>query len=67
MIKSKAILEVKIGERIYEFECPNDCPLGEVHDALVRMRSIVVQMMQAAQQQDELKKEEVKDANAGTT
>lgn len=50
MIKTKAIVEVKVGERTYQMECPSDAPLGEVHDALCSMVNVVVQMMQANQE-----------------
>lgn len=43
MIKSKTVLEVQIGDRIYRMDCDPDSPLGEVHDALTQMRACVVQ------------------------
>lgn len=58
MIKSKTIIEVKIGDNIYSVECPSNAQLGEVHDALVQMRFIVVNMMQAHVDQE---KKEVSD------
>jgi len=45
MIKTKSILEVKIGERIYNFECYPDSPLGECFDALSQMRGYVLNKM----------------------
>lgn len=48
MIKSKAVIEVKIGDRTYQMECPPEAPLGEVHDALCTMRYEVIQKMQEA-------------------
>lgn len=45
MIRNKTVLEVKIGERIYQMECANDSPLGEVHDALSQMKGYVIQLM----------------------
>lgn len=45
MIKSKTVLEVKIGERVYSMYCDADSPLGEVHDAVTQMRACVVQKM----------------------
>lgn len=53
MIRSKAVIEVKIGENIYSVECPSAAQLGEVHDALVQMRFIVINMMQAHADQEQ--------------
>ncbi len=53
MIKTKAFIEVKIGENIYSTECPSNAQLGEVHDALVQMRHIVINMMQAHADQEQ--------------
>jgi hypothetical protein len=53
MIKTKAVLEVKVKENIYSMECPADAPLGEVHDALVQMRQIVIGMMQFHSDQEQ--------------
>lgn len=38
-------IEIKIGERVYKFNCSPDSPLGEIHDALSSMRSHVIQLM----------------------
>ncbi len=42
MIKSKTLLEHKIGERVYEFHCDPNSPLGELHDALTVMRNFII-------------------------
>lgn len=55
MIRSKAVIEIKIGDNIYTMECPSNAQLGEVHDALVQMRSIVIGMMQSHADQDQSK------------
>lgn len=57
MIKTNAQLEVKIGERVYTLNLPSESPLGEVHDALFRMRSYVVERMNEALKADEPKAE----------
>lgn len=57
MIRSKAVIEVKYGENIYSMECPSDAKLGEVHDALVDMRNIVVGMMQSHVDRDQKENE----------
>jgi hypothetical protein len=57
MIKTKAVLEVKIKENIYSMECSSDAPLGEVHDALVQMRHIVIGMMQSHVDQEQKNKD----------
>lgn len=46
-IKSKTVLEVKVGDRVYSMECYSDSPLGEVHDALTQMKSYVVDRINA--------------------
>jgi hypothetical protein len=55
MIKTKTILEVKIGERIYEMECDPNAPLGEVHDALSSMKSYIINRMAEANKPPENK------------
>ncbi len=47
MIKSKTLLEHKIGERIYEFHCDPNSPLGELHDALTVMRNFVIEKIKS--------------------
>lgn len=46
-LKSKTILQVKTGERVYEMECYSDAPLGEVYDALLQMKAYVVDRINA--------------------
>lgn len=58
MIKQKAVLEVTIGERCYQMECYSDAPLGEVHDALSRMKGYIIQRMVEAEKATEPKKED---------
>jgi hypothetical protein len=57
MIKTKAMIEVKYGDNIYSMECPANAKLGEVHDALVDMRNIVVGIMQSHIDQDQKENE----------
>ena len=49
MIKQKIVLEVKIGERIYELDCSPDSPLGEIHDALSSMKFMIIEKMKDAE------------------
>lgn len=51
MIKHNTILEVKIGERIYQFECSPESPLGELHDALHQMKSFIIQKIVDAEKE----------------
>lgn len=44
-VKDKKSLEVKIGERVYAFDCDPSSPLGEIHDALCQMKSFVINKM----------------------
>ena len=57
MLKTGAQLEVKIGERVYSLNLPSEAPLGEVHDALFRMRSYVVDKINEAIKADQPKEE----------
>lgn len=43
MLKNNSVLEIKIGERIYQFHCSPDSPLGELHDAIHQMKSFIIQ------------------------
>ena len=52
MLKQSAQLEVKIGDRVYQLNLPNEAPLGEVHDALFQMRSYVIERINEAQKKD---------------
>ncbi|HJZ04558.1 MAG TPA: hypothetical protein VJ327_01695 [Patescibacteria group bacterium] len=53
MIKQRTILEVKIGERLYELHCGADSPLGELHDALMRMKGFTVDRMISAHREEQ--------------
>ena len=53
MIKQKTIIEVKIGDRIYELSCSGDSPLGELHDALMQMKGFCVERMVQAQKEEQ--------------
>lgn len=57
MLKTNAKLEVTIGERVYTLNLPSESPLGEVHDALFRMRSYVVDRINEAIKADQPKEE----------
>ena len=52
MLKNISKLEVKIGERLYHFICDSDSPLGEVHDAVAKMKDFVVNMIVEQQNKD---------------
>lgn len=53
MIKTKAQLEHKIGERIFHFLCDNDSPLHEVKEALSQFIGHVTNIENAAKEQQE--------------
>lgn len=57
MIKQKIVLEEQIGERLYTLECYADSPLGEIHDAICKMKAFVVQRIVDAQKSEEKPKE----------
>ena len=53
MISEKPLFEIELHEKTYRLYCDNDCPVGGLHDALMMMKGIVVEKMQAAQQEEE--------------
>lgn len=70
MFKQRLILEVDgKEERKYRFECESASPLGELYDALTKMRSEVMRLMMEYDEKEKKKleadpkpKEEVEDA-----
>lgn len=52
MLSNLTKLEVKIGEKTYQFICDNDSPIGSVHDALTAMKSFVVCKINEAEKQE---------------
>lgn len=61
MIKTKSVIEIKIGDRSYSMECNADSPLGEVHDALIQMKSVVIGLMRSHADQEKKETENAKD------
>ena len=64
MIKQRTVLEIKIGERLYELFCQGDSPLGELHDALMQMKGYVVDRMIAEHQKESDQAEKQKEIEA---
>lgn len=58
MIKTKAVVEVVLNERTYTMDCPNDAPLGEVHDALCMMKACIVSRINEIQKLEQENKVE---------
>lgn len=58
MIKTKTVLEVKIGERTFCLECDPLSTLGELFDAVSRMQLFIVERINQSQQKT---KEETKE------
>lgn len=50
MINNITKLEVKIGEKVYQFLCEVDSPIGQVHDALSAMKGFVIQKINEAEE-----------------
>ncbi len=61
MIKSKIVIEVKIGERNYEFACSPDAPYGEVYDSLNQMRSYIVSKIKEIEEAEKSKEKASED------
>lgn len=55
MLKNKTVLEVKSGDNSYELHCGPQSPLGELHDALCRMKAFVVSKILEAQEAEQPK------------
>lgn len=55
MIKTKTVIEHKIGERTYEFYCTADSPLGEIHDALCVFKSFIIDQIKQAEEKEKPK------------
>jgi hypothetical protein len=51
MLKNNTVLEIKIGERNYQFYCSPDSPLGELYDVLHQMKSFIVQKILDAEKE----------------
>ncbi|MCK5435995.1 MAG: hypothetical protein KAI88_05150 [Nitrosomonadaceae bacterium] len=43
--EEQCILEVKCADRTYEFKCQNSSPMGEMHDAIMQLKSYCVDRM----------------------
>lgn len=63
MISNVSKIEIKIGERIYQFLCNIDSPIGEVHDALSAMKGIVVQKIQELEKGSQVPENEQEEEN----
>jgi len=59
MIKSVTKIEVKSGDKIYQFICDNDASLGAVHDVLHVMKNFVVKKIVEADEQESKKESTV--------
>lgn len=53
MINNITKLEVKIGEKVYQFLCEVDSPIGQVHDALSAMKGFVIEKINEAQKAEQ--------------
>jgi len=64
MIKSKTILEVNVGERVYELSLHPESPIGEVFDALCKMQSYVIDRIKQSQPPENTPVEEIPKSEA---
>lgn len=64
MIKNLSSIEVKIGERLHRFICEVDAPIGEVHDVLCQMKTLVIQKMQELHDAQKVPSKEEEKSNA---
>lgn len=49
MHKIQSVLEIQINERSYKLECSTESPLGEIYDALTKMKIFIIEKMQQAE------------------
>jgi len=59
MLKQKNVLEIKKGERVYEFIFELSSEAGEIHDVLHQMKSYVVDVINKHAEQEKNKEKEV--------
>ena len=59
MLKTITKLEHKVGDRVYQFICENDSPLGECHDAITAFKDYVVKKIQEFHEASKANKEEL--------
>lgn len=52
MLNAKLVMEVKKGERVYQFMLANESPLGEVHDVLHEMKMFVMERLNEYSQKE---------------
>lgn len=57
MIKNRTILEYKVNERVYEFSCDPNSPLGEIYDALTHTLNFVLDKMKPINEKPKEEKE----------
>lgn len=55
MLKNNTILEIKMNERNYQFQCSPDSPLGEIHDVLHQMKAFIIQKIIDAEKTEDVK------------
>ncbi len=59
MLKTRTIIEIEVKGRDYRFECSPDAPLADVYEAITVMNNYITGRLQQAQEQPEVKQEEV--------
>ena len=52
ILKQQFVLQVELNGRCYKFPCPEDAPLGELHDVLMHMKGYTIERMIANQKQE---------------
>lgn len=66
MLKSKPVLQVEKGERIYQFTCEGDAPLGEIFDVIHQMQDYILQVLKAEHDKKSKEAEAFKEAEVIT-
>jgi len=60
-ILQRTILEVKMGDKFYNFECAPDSPLSEINQALVTMNTYVLSRIEEVKKAQENSEEKIEE------
>ena len=61
MLKNIAKLEIKIGERVYQFLCDNDSPTADLKEVFFQFQKFVGQIEDQVKAQQEIAKAKIED------
>ena len=62
MLKNLSVLEVKVDDRLYRFECDPNAPLGEVYDSVSAMKKYIYGVMKERYEKEQAEEKAVEEA-----